>query len=344
VRRYRTGMLGLLAAAALAIACGDTVSGGADAGDPGTPDASTSPTADGASGAPDGAPGDGGDPAAPGVFAAHVANNVSIPAGNATITATICSPSTDGGATAAAGPYPLLVVSPGFQIDRSQYRSMCDHFASWGYVVVLQTYSQSGFSIDHMVLAQDIGRIIDWATGAGSGLSDRVDGSRVGAAGHSLGGKVSILAAVLDDRIGAVVGWDPVDANAPSVTPEMMGDLTIPLAVLGETLDSTGGFMPCAPAEDNYQQYFKHACAASDALEVTVEGADHMSWLDDRGSCGIVCSFCANGPTPDAYTREVTRRVSTSWFEKHLRGSTATAPYLELPLMGSGLVVRTDPC
>jgi dienelactone hydrolase len=328
-----------------------TACGGDD--DPAGPDANATPGADAAPtidadpaapdagpGQPDAGPSPSGDPGAAGDFDLHVADDVSIPVGQATVTATICSPSSDGGTSPIATASPLVVMSPGFQLPRSQYTSACEHLATWGYLVILQTYSQSGFSIDHETLAGDVGRIIDWALGGDSGLAARVDGDRIAATGHSLGGKVSILAAIMDDRIGAVVGWDPVDANNPSVTPEQMDDLTIPLAVIGETLDSTGGFMPCAPADNNYQQYFEHACAAAAALEVTVAGADHMDWVDDRSSCGLTCSFCSTGETDDAVTRQITRRLTTAWLEVHLRGQSGAAGYLETPALGSGVTVR----
>lgn len=305
------------------------------------PTADANPAApDGAAGA-DAAPTPAGDPGSPGARDVHVADDVSIPVGQGTVTATVCSPSADGGATPVAGPSPLVVLSPGFQLPRSQYRSACEHLASWDYLVILQTYSQSGFSIDHETLAGDVGRILDWALGAGSGLAGRVDADRIAAAGHSLGGKVSILAAVLDARIGAVIGWDPVDANSPSVTPEMMDELDVPFAVIGETLDAEGGFMPCAPAADNYQQYFEYACAAPAALEVTVADADHMDWVDDRSSCGITCQFCAEGTTDDATTRAITRRVTTAWLELHLRGRAGAAAYLEAPGIGTGVALRS---
>jgi dienelactone hydrolase len=328
------------------ISCGDDQpAGGPDAagaaGDAAVPVPDADPSApDAAPSAADASPDPAGDPGAAGDLDPHIADDVSIPVGQATVTATICSPSSDGGSTPIATASPLVVMSPGFQLPRSQYLSACEHLATWGYLVILQTYSQSGFSIDHQTLADDVGRIIDWALGGDSGLAARVDGDRIAATGHSLGGKVSILAATGDARIGAVIGWDPVDANSPSVTPELMDELTIPLAVIGETLDSSGGFMPCAPADNNYQQYFEHACAATAALEVTVAEADHMDWVDDRSSCGITCSFCSTGETDDAVTRQITRRLTTAWLEVHLRGRSDAAGYLATPALGSGVTVR----
>ncbi len=289
------------------------------------------------------------DPAGDGPFDAHVADNASIPVGTGTATATVCSPSSDGGATPAAGPFPLVISSPGFQLPRTQYRSACEHLARWGFVVVSQDYGGSGdigSTPNHQELAEDVSDVIDWALGGDSGLASRLDPNKIATVGHSMGGKVSILAAILDSRIRAVVGWDPVDAKppidngSPSVTPELMDQLTVPLAVVGETLDGGGGFMPCAPTADNYAQYVDNACASPDVLEVTVDGADHMDWVDDRGTCGFTCSFCQTGSTDDAHTREITRRVTTGFLLEALMDADGYDAFLASPGVGTGATVR----
>lgn len=293
-----------------------------------------------------------GDPADPGAYAVHVADDVAIPVGGGTATATICSPSDDGGGHPAAGRFPLVILSPGFQLPRDQYASACRHLASWGFVVVLQDYAGDGGILsppNHQQLAEDVGDVIDWVLDASDGLAARVDAAHIATVGHSLGGKVSILAAILDDRVGATVGWDPVDATppidngSPSVTPERMDELTVPIAVLGETLDATGGFSPCAPAEDNYVQYFEHACAAPVALEITIDGADHMDWVDDRAGCGFTCSVCRTGTADDAHTRAITRRATTAFLLAHLMGAGGYESFLAPPQLGEGASVRAGP-
>ena len=293
-----------------------------------------------------------GDPAEPGPYSVHAEDEVTATVDTVEAAITVCSPSDDGGATVAAGRFPAIVVSPGFQLPRTQYRSMCDHLASWGYVVLLQDYPRGGSIFNppnHQTLAEDVGLLLDWALSPASGLAEHIDASLLAVAGHSLGGKVSILAAILDSRIKAVIGWDPVDANppigngSPSVTPELMDGLTVPMALLGETLDSQGTFQSCAPAADNYQQYFDHACQAPEVLEVTVDGADHMDWIDDRGSCGFTCNVCQNGATEDSYTRELTRRVTVGFLEVQLRGREDLRPFLSAPELGSGTSVRQGP-
>lgn len=272
-----------------------------------------------------------GSPGDPGPFAAKFQDKVVIDTFDGRkVEATLCLPSSDGGATVAPGPFPLVIMSPGFQLDRVQYSSGCKHLSTWGFLVVLQTYAGSGLFPDHGAIAQDISKIIDWVGTPKSGLADRWDGS-VGTAGHSLGGKLSLLAAALDSRIGAVAGWDPVDSNAPSVTPELMGDIQAPLLLLGETLDGTG-WTACAPTDQNYHQYFE--AAKPPALEITVLGADHMDWVDDQ-NC-LPCLACKKGAADHAEVKALTRRTTTAFFLAHLQGS----PWMEPWLTGS--VMQAD--
>lgn len=292
------------------------------------------------------APSSARDPGTPGTYRSLVTATVSIPVAGGSIAGTVCAPSLDG-TTPAPGPFPLVVISPGFQLARSQYRIYCDHLATWGYVVVTRDYASSG---NHQAKAAEVGRVIDWALGAASGLAARIDAGKIGVAGHSLGGKVSINAAILDSRIKAVVGWDPVDALPPfgndgslSVAPELMGGMTVPLALLGETTDSSGGLggMSCAPAADNYTKFYDSACNAPTALEVTIGQADHMDWIGDRASCGLACIACQNGQTSETTVHTLTFRVTTGWFERHLRGDASVDPYLTAPGIGTPTTLRS---
>ncbi|MEZ4404591.1 MAG: alpha/beta hydrolase [Kofleriaceae bacterium] len=321
---------------------GDLDGGPADAANPDGGEPSDGGPLDGGPG-PDAAP--ARDPGMPGAYRSLVTASVSIPVAAGTIAGTVCSPSTDG-ATAAPGPFPLVVVSPGYQLARSQYQIYCDHLASWGYVVVVRDYAGSG---NHQAKAAEVGKVIDWATGTQSGLAARVDATKIGVAGHSLGGKVSINAAILDARVKAVVGWDPVDALPPfgndgsaSVTPELMAGLHVPLALLGETTDGTGSLgMACAPTADNYARFYDAACAAPAALEVTVGMADHMDWIGDRASCGLACLACRSGTTPEDTVHTLTFRVTTAWFERHLRGDVGVDRYLAAPAIGAPTTLRS---
>lgn len=260
------------------------------------------------------------DPAGDGAFAV-TESTVSIPGATAgrTLAATVYAPT---GASSAA----LVIVSPGFQMARTQYASYARHLATWGFVAVLTDYAETGFFVDHQRLADDVSAVIDWAL-AEPQQQLAIDPSKIAAVGHSLGGKISVFAATQEPRIRAVVGWDPVDANDPSVAPQKMGNLTAAVAVIGETTNASGGGMPCAPAADNFQQFY--AAAKSPALAITVAGADHMDWVDDRG-CGL-CGFCTAGSADDELARTVSRRVDVAWLRRHLFDDTAMEPWLANP-------------
>jgi hypothetical protein len=257
----------------------------------------------------------GADPGEPGAYGV-TQEDVTIPGPKGKIAATVYAPVGD------SASWPLVVVSPGFQMPRSQYASYGQHLASWGLVAVVQDFP-GGFSTSHADLALQVTAVLDWALASDRGLSVAKD--QIGAAGHSLGGKVSLLAATGDVRVRAVVGWDPVDTGSPSVAPERMADLHAAVCVLGETTNATGGFMPCAPEGDNFQSYY--ASATSSALEVTVEDADHMDWVDDP-SC-VLCGLCTpSGKASEEVVQRVTRRITVAWLRRHLLGERRMDTYL----------------
>ncbi|MBA3502547.1 MAG: dienelactone hydrolase family protein [Deltaproteobacteria bacterium] len=277
------------------------------------------------------APASSVDPANAGAFAVTT-EAASIPgsAAGRTLPATIYRP------TGAPTPAPLVVVSPGFRMARTQYASYASHLASWGFVVILADYADTSFFPDHQKLGSDVKSVVDWAL-ARADLA--IAPAMIGAAGHSLGGKISVLAASLDPRIKAVVGWDPVDSNSPSVAPQLMTTLGAAVAVIGETTNASGGGMPCAPGAENFQQFY--AASPSPALQMTMNGADHMDWVDDP-SCGV-CGFCTAGTlAPDA-TRTASKRLDVAWLRRHLLGDTAMESWLTSPpevAGGSAQVVR----
>lgn len=246
-------------------------------------------------------------------------------AANRTLPATVFAPMTGTNR-------PLVVISPGFQMDRAQYASYAKHFATWGFVAVLTSYADTGFFADHAKIAADVPAVIDWAL-AQPALA--IDPTKIATAGHSLGGKTSVFAATLDARIKAVVAWDPVDSNNPSVAPEKMTGMTAAIAVIGETTNASGGGMPCAPAADNFQTFY--AAAPSPALSITVMGADHMDWVDDP-SCGF-CGFCTAGSAPNELARKVSRRVDVAWLRRQLLSDTTMDVWLDTPPEAAQLTI-----
>ncbi|MFH2009919.1 MAG: hypothetical protein ABI333_25210 [bacterium] len=309
---------------------GSLVDGGADSaisGDSGQPDA--------------GGDDDGGinplppDPADPGGASwSSVSETVTV--GSDAVPLTVYVPQ-------ASGSFPVVVFGHGFMLSPSLYASYGEHLASWGYIAVLPEYPGSMLDArPHRVLKELLIGLLDWiqanATDPGGVFSGKADATLIALAGHSMGGKIALLAATEDSRPRAVFGVDPVDAaggpmggdpvDYPSVTPELMDQLTIPLGLLGETVNATAGTLgqACAPEADNFHQYYLHA--VSPALEIEVLGANHMSFLDNP-NCGLTCSMCAAGTDDPAVTRRLTRRYLTAFFNVFVRGETDFGVYLK---------------
>jgi chlorophyllase len=242
------------------------------------------------------------------------------------------------------GPFPMVLFLHGFQLSAKDYASYGKHLASWGYVVVAPTMPSGLLGIGgptHVELKQYLAGLLDWAqqdaTAGTSVLEHKANVESVGLAGHSMGGKISLLLATEDPRVDAVFGIDPVDSSGPipmspqsypSVTPELMPKIKAPLALLGETLNGTcSGFLcqPCAPEADNFHQYYLYA--QSPAIEIEVKGANHMSFLDNP-NCGLACSVCQAGTDDPATTRMLTRRYMTAFFNVLLKGQTGYDQFL----------------
>jgi hypothetical protein len=249
-------------------------------------------------------------------------------------------------ADASGAPYPAVVFGHGFQLPPSQYYGYLRRLASFGYVAMTVDFEAGFFDPNHVAAAAELAHGLDWAS-AHPALSAIVDVENAGASGHSLGGKLALLAATMDDRIAAVIALDPVDGamscdpkNCPDVS-DMM-PIPIPTGFIGETTDASGGFQPCAPAADNFQTFY--AKTAPPSLSVEVLGANHMSFLDDLAGCGFTCSFCNAATTPQDAVLGLSRAYLVAFFERHLRGDARyddflTGPEAQARYVDTGLAV-----
>jgi chlorophyllase len=291
-------------------------------------DGATDGAADTASDAPTSV---AGDPNAPGAYTyAELDDTMNVAAsGDSNVAIHAAYPT----AGPTAGPYPVIVVAHGFSLAASQYYGYVQRLASFGYVALTVDFPTS-FTVNNPGNAQDLIAGIDWAK-ANATVGAIADTSTVGMTGHSLGGKLALLAATMDPRVKASIVLDPVDGGTPSCTAPscvtvaaLMPSLHIPTGFLGETTDASGGVggMSCAPAADNFTTFY--AKTVSPSLEVTVLGANHMSFLDDVATCGLVCSFCNAATASNAQVNGLAHAYVAAFYERWLRGNTAYDTYL----------------
>lgn len=286
---------------------------------------------DGASGGGDGGAGDGAasgisDPNADGPFAyAEKDATTTIAATGDSVAIHVAYPT-------AAGTYPVVVVAHGFQLSPSLYKSYVQRLATFGYVAMTVDFPTSLLGNDNPAEAKDLLGGLDWAK-ADATLGPLVDVTTVGMTGHSLGGKLALLAASTDARVKAVIVLDPVDGGANGCSApkcvtvaDLMPGLHIPTGFLGETTDASGGFQSCAPAASNFTTFY--AKTNTPSFQVTVLGANHMSFLDDVSACGFTCTLCNAATAPNAQVNGLAKAYVVAFYERWLRGKTAYDAYL----------------
>ncbi len=227
------------------------------------------------------------------------------------------------------GPYPIVIVAHGFQLPASQYYGYAQRLASHGFVAVAPDYPTSFLGVSNVDNANDLLLAADYAA---SQSSFNGDGSTLGATGHSMGGKLSLLAATMEPAIKASITLDPVDSSmscSPQDCPDVseLMPLSIPTGFIGETVDATGGFgQACAPQADNFQSFYAGTTAPS--IEIEALGANHMSFLDDVASCGFTCNFCNAATADNATVNGMSKALVVAFYRRYLNGEAGYDDYL----------------
>jgi hypothetical protein len=102
--------------------------------------------------------------------------------------------------------------------------------------------------------------------------------------------------------------------------------LDIPLGFLGETLDGRAGSCRARRRSNNFLTFF--ADASAPALAVTVNGANHMSFIDDVDSCGLTCSFCQMPTLDNEEVNALARAYVVAFYGKYLKGEAGYDTFL----------------
>jgi len=261
-----------------------------------------------------------------------VARDFIDPERDRTIPATVYLPSKDGVNLAAAGaPYPAVLVVHGFTGKGWMVAPYAERLATWGYIAVTMDLPYTNplaiGKLSHRESALDLLFILNTlcceSQETGAALFGKLDRARLAAVGHSMGGKLSVLAAAADGGLRAVVGLDPVDGsgpiefndpvNFPEVAPDNAPDLTIPTLYLGGSesgIETLG--QACAPVEENYREFWTYS--PSPSVETTFLGADHTDFITP-----LPADICNLGTADHQVVKGLAKKYAVAFINYHLR-------------------------
>ena len=221
------------------------------------------------------------------------------------------------------GRHPAVSLSCGTQQTAAGYVPYAQRLASYGIAMFLT--NDPGVITNTSDIVPNAVYLVD--TWVPATFPDSIDLTKVGLAGHSRGGAVSLLAAEEGLR-GKVVAWFGLDAvdnefgQAPrEYARTHLSMIGIPTAFLGAEVTSN-----CAPVADNYRTLFP--LAPSPSVLVVGLGAGHTQ-LEVPSGC-TACSICSPSGTADgAVVLAYSVRYFTAFFARELLGDTSVGAHFE---------------
>lgn len=253
------------------------------------------------------------------------------------VPADVFLPSADGlSPSHSGGPYPLVLVVHGFSGSKELMTSYGERLATWGYAALVPTLPDSSFldvlRLSHVESALDVLFLLNAACceseHEGSIFSGLVDRSRLGCLGHSLGGKLCALAALMDGSIRAIVGLDPVDGadptglfegapDFPDLAPDLLPALGIPSLYLGGTEPDSALGLECAPRSQNYHAFW--LASPPPSVEIEIRGADHTDFVDQSFLFRLL-DPCNTGTADEKAVKALASKYAVAFFQDRLRG------------------------
>ncbi|RSM35286.1 alpha/beta hydrolase [Amycolatopsis balhimycina DSM 5908] len=243
------------------------------------------------------------------------------------------------GARPAGHGLPLIVLSPGYTKPRATLSALAEDLASHGYAVAVvgHTYENAGQSFPDGHFAGcascdvphdsafwqklELGRAADVSFVLNSLTRSKwaplIDSSRIGMAGHSIGGASTIPAMVADPRIKA--GMDIDGTTEVELTPP---GLSRPFMFVSHQRVET----VCAPGNVPWERDWAQLTGWKRWVEV--KGTQHASFTD----VGLVADefgIDIGATTTAMRTQEITRTYVNAFFDQHLRGK--ARPVLDQP-------------
>ena len=215
---------------------------------------------------------------------------------------------------------PVVALSHGWLQPAARYAGTMRYLASWGLVVVAPD-TERGAVPSHGSLARDLVTALSLiSNGKLAGGRVRVDGSRSGVLGHSIGGGAAVLAAAGASSIQAVVTVTAA-ATSPSAV-EAATRVHVP------SLHLVGADDEMAPGDGTSIA----AAWAGPTMLRTVKGTTHLGLTE-----GSHWSSKISGSGDEKRIQQVARTLATAFLLRHLADADQLADDLEGKVKGTTL-------
>jgi dienelactone hydrolase len=162
-----------------------------------------------------------------------------------------------------AGTYAAMVVAPGFTATQSAYSWQGPRFASHGFVV-MTINTNSTLDQPNSRGAQILAALRYLANSSPSAVRSRVDGNRLIASGHSMGGGGTLVAADDNPALKAAIPQQPWH------TQKSWPGIQVPTLIVGAQNDSV------ASVSSHSEPFYNSMSSASEKAYIEVAGASHF--------------------------------------------------------------------
>jgi predicted dienelactone hydrolase len=212
-------------------------------------------------------------------------------------------PATDTGELSTGGPFPVVLSLHGGFVGPERYHWMADHMASRGYVVLAPKHTLGLAIIESDNASYTLDEVEDRNDDGDDPLfgAIEIDGP-VACTGHSLGGTVSSMRWVADDRIGAL----GVFASYPPDGTDVESMAGAPSLLLTGSEDRI-------PTENFIERWERFP---EPTWKGVVEGMNHYDWTDDASDADLAKDGVSTRPLDE--TRLDAWRVIDAWLDATL--------------------------
>jgi predicted dienelactone hydrolase len=259
----------------------------------------------------------------------------------------------------AAGKYPVIIFSHGAGGSQNCCEPLTRHWATYGYITLQPTHDDSmterrssgdeGLRFPEAVREalktpalwesrpQDISFLMDSLPELQkrvAGLTDKIDATRIGVAGHSMGAYTAeaiagalvdlprrVSTSLADSRARAVLCLSPQGPGQFGLSTHSFEKITLPFMGITGSLDNLG---PLASAAWHKTPFDRSS--AGDKFEVFIHGANHMSFITDE-------TLIATRSSQAAAILGYTNSASLAFWDAYLKDDSAAKQFLQSDML-----------